>query len=532
MKMVSPRRRRPSVECAGLQVLLLANSSHWFFDSVMSLTEEDKGLLFDKYCIPKLEFLIGMRDLAKKQFLKLVAKSFRTYKYKSHLVRNYVVKGLVPFALQKHIKPKQWADFVTLKSTDEFKAQSQYFKALRERNVYNHHLGTCGYEGKIEQWEAEDERLASEGISNPWTEYPEGRSRSFLRARSILSVSGGKAKIIWIGGGTKEVAEKIKQKFTDSQDSEVKFVRENDILSACLGPKHTGRVRGFSSYKGWKHGFLDCIDLYKKRKRAVVDYDALKAELRVEIMDELMKKIVLLQGGQTEPGDIPSTGGGRKSSCPSAPDRLMLENTADPIALLDETTACALFIHLGGTQIEVARGQLYPHQGDLHDVQILPGYAVVKVEYVHYPFRCQMLEPLPNDEITTLGQALMRRIQWRRADILLNLEPMDSSTGHNSSRTQLEPALHAAMNLAMSSAPDRSNATGTEEVSISKGGDQQQNVQNLVSTSGAPKRSNSTAAEKKVTFVESELDMQMDKQKKLACDKQMDKQNKVNKAHR
>ncbi|KAG0520251.1 hypothetical protein BDA96_08G057800, partial [Sorghum bicolor] len=445
----------------------------------------------------------GMRDLAKKKFLRLVAKSFRTYK--SYLVRKYVVTGLAPFAREKHIKPKQWADFVRLKTTAEFKEQSLYFKALRERNIYDHHLGTCGYEGKIEQWEAEDERLAREGISNPWTEYPDDRSRCFLRARSTLSVSGGKAEIIWIGGGTKEVAEKVKQKFTYSQSHEVKYVRENDILSECLGPEHTGRVRGISSYKGWKHGFPESIDMYKKRKRAAVDYDALKAAIRVEIMDEL-KKIGLLQGGQTEPGYIPSTGGARNPSAPDRPGPVIMDNTVDPIALVDEATPCALLIHFGGTQFEVARGQLYP-PGDVHDLQILPGYAVVKVEYVHYPFRCHFLDPPPNVEMTTLGQALMRRILWRRTNILLNPEPMDSSAGHNSIRPQLEPSHHVAMNLATSGA-DVSNGIGTEEVSMSNCGDEQQNVQNL---GGACKRSNSNATENKMTFVEPELDMHMQK---------------------
>jgi len=118
-------------------------------DSIKSLTEEDKGRLFDKYCLPKLEFPKGMRYLAKKQFMKLIAKSFRTYK--SHLVCNYVAKGRLPFDRHKHLKPKQWEDFVMLKSIDEFKAQSGYYKAIWQKNAHNHCLGTSGYNGKIEQ---------------------------------------------------------------------------------------------------------------------------------------------------------------------------------------------------------------------------------------------------------------------------------------------------------------------------------------------------------------------------------------------
>ena len=90
-----------------------------------------------------------------------------------------------------------------------------------------------------------------------------------------------------------------------------------------------------------------------------MDYVALKAELWDKIMGEVMKKMGVLQGVQTEAGSIPTVVG-RKSSCSSTPDSepicpVMLEDL-DPIALLDEPTACALVSHLGGIQIEVARG--------------------------------------------------------------------------------------------------------------------------------------------------------------------------------
>ena len=49
--------------------------------------------------------------------------------------------------------------------------------------------------------------------------------------------------------------------------------------------------------------------MYKKRRRAVVDYVALKAELRDEIMGKVMKKMGVLQGVQTEAGSIPTVVG-------------------------------------------------------------------------------------------------------------------------------------------------------------------------------------------------------------------------------
>ena len=101
-----------------------------------------------------------------------------------------------------------------LKSSEHFKAQSEYYKSLRQKNIHNHHLGTSGYDGKIEQWEAEGERLTSEGISIPWIEFPQGRSRNWQQARSTLFASDDKAKIIWCSEGTKEVSDKMKQKVT------------------------------------------------------------------------------------------------------------------------------------------------------------------------------------------------------------------------------------------------------------------------------------------------------------------------------
>jgi len=64
------------------------------------------------------------------------------------------------------------------------------------------------------------------------------------------------------------------------------------------------------------------------------------------------------------------------------------------------------------------------------------------------------------------------------------------------------------------------------------GENQQQNEQNLVTTSGALKRSNSTATKKQVASNEGELHKQMDKQKKVHRAQLLDKQNEVAQAHR
>lgn len=118
--------------------------------------------------------------------------------------------------------------------------------------------------------------LEREGIANPWDEFPPCCSKNFLRARSKLIVSEGSAVIAWSNDTTKEVSQNIKRKHDEScQGSGTTWIRENDILSECLGPEHPGRVRGVSSTMSWKYGFPEYASMYKKRRRNV--FDAIKA---------------------------------------------------------------------------------------------------------------------------------------------------------------------------------------------------------------------------------------------------------------
>ena len=97
-----------------------------------------------------------------------------------------------------YISPQDWANFVTLKESEEAKATSERYKKLRERNMHDHCLGTAGYAGKAEKWEQEDRDLAAEGISNPWDKFPTSRPMNRLHAWSKLAKSGGSADIRWL----------------------------------------------------------------------------------------------------------------------------------------------------------------------------------------------------------------------------------------------------------------------------------------------------------------------------------------------
>jgi len=175
-----------------------------------SLTKVDKWRLFDQYVTPFLEFPAQMKTAGFKQVMKRTAKSWRTHK--SNLVCNYIAKGLEPIEQHPYIEPEDWAEFVQFKQSEAAQEESAKGKVLREKNMHNHHMGSSGYEGKLAKWEEEDRKLEALGIPNPWDEYPNGRPRYWLRARSTLEISEGTARIRWNQESTKRVAEQIIEK--------------------------------------------------------------------------------------------------------------------------------------------------------------------------------------------------------------------------------------------------------------------------------------------------------------------------------
>jgi hypothetical protein len=68
----------------------------------------------------------------------------------------------------------------------------------------------------------------------------------------------------------------------------------------------------------------------------------------------------------------------------------------------------------------VAEGRVFPKETELRSVLIDYDHAVVQVEYVHPGHENYVLQPPPDDDTNTLGEALLKRIQWRRLHILVN----------------------------------------------------------------------------------------------------------------
>ena len=170
-----------------------------------------------------MEFPEELKATACKKIMQMIAKSWRTHK--SDLTRNFINKGLDITVKHTYIPKEDWATFVKLKDNEEAKAASEKYKKLWERNNHDHYLGTRGYEGKAAMWEQEDRELATQGISNPWDQFPSGRPRNFLHARSTLVRSEGSAEIRWLKDSAESVSKQIIEKQGALESSGLILVR-------------------------------------------------------------------------------------------------------------------------------------------------------------------------------------------------------------------------------------------------------------------------------------------------------------------
>jgi hypothetical protein len=182
-----PTERRHKLRLRALAGLIARQKLSLVMPGFKSLSVQQKWSLFDTYVQPFLEFPPGMKPFGFRQVMKTTAKAWRTHK--SKLKANYIKKGLTPFGKHPYIKPEDWKEFVLMCESEEAITESERYKLLREQYKHEHCMGPTGYERIQAQWDEEDRKLASLGIASPYEEFPEGRTRSWLRARSKLVIS-------------------------------------------------------------------------------------------------------------------------------------------------------------------------------------------------------------------------------------------------------------------------------------------------------------------------------------------------------
>ena len=118
------------------------------------LSDEAKMELFDNVIKEYMEYRSNMSDhqtiAAVNAAMKAIAKLHRSFK--SKLVNRYLAKGVAPFKSYNHLKPKDWDAFVQMKSSEQFKKESEKKKQLWAKNKHDHKTGAAEYTRKRVKW--------------------------------------------------------------------------------------------------------------------------------------------------------------------------------------------------------------------------------------------------------------------------------------------------------------------------------------------------------------------------------------------
>jgi hypothetical protein len=98
--------------------------------------------------------------------------------------------------------------------------------------------------------------------------------------------------IVFNNNEAEKLVADIKEKIACAEFSGMAGQREYDVLSQCLGrPEQHGRVRGVSSYQGWKYAWPQHVEMYRKRKRTKTDTSLDTEKIKKQIKQELVAEM-------------------------------------------------------------------------------------------------------------------------------------------------------------------------------------------------------------------------------------------------
>jgi hypothetical protein len=238
------------------------------------------------------------------------------------------------------------------------------------------------------------------------------------------------AVIVFNNKEAKKLVADIKEKIACAESSGMERQRKYDVQSQCLGrAEQHGRVRGVSSYQGWKYAWPQHVEMYRKRKRTKTDTsgdtEKIKEQIKLELVVEMRMQNMQMQRWccnqmSNHAGPSPAT---LKSSCASA-DIGLIDGTAELatevrcddrtheelIGMLTKPTYYGLWITWRGLQCEAALGLVHPEETTLQTVPIHEDCVVVEVITVYTIFVDELLEYPPNDEVMKLRQAQGQRL--------------------------------------------------------------------------------------------------------------------------
>ena len=164
-------------------------------------------------------------------------------KFKSELNKYYVQKGLTTdFEHEFQNQRAFWDDFVAFKRSESATKASEANKAIRQKNVHPHLLGTGGYIKKNPMWDQREQSLIASCVA-PETADWQPRSKHWLFGRGATLSDDGHVQCR--NPQEQEVAQKIAEAHDLSSQGSFNPDKEKDELTLALGNKeHPGRIRG------------------------------------------------------------------------------------------------------------------------------------------------------------------------------------------------------------------------------------------------------------------------------------------------
>jgi hypothetical protein len=108
------------------------------------------------------------------------------------------------------------------------------------------------------------------------------------------------AVIVFNNKEAEKLVADIKEKIACAKSSGMAGQREYDVLSQCLGRhEQHGRVRGFSSYQGWKYAWPQHVEMYRKKKRTKtdtsIDMEMIKEQIKQELVPKMRMQNIQMQ---------------------------------------------------------------------------------------------------------------------------------------------------------------------------------------------------------------------------------------------
>jgi hypothetical protein len=193
--------------------------------------------------------------------------------FKRTLYKNLILKEEEPnwddepYATQKDF----WEAFKHYRLSDEYLEVSRKNKQNSEKAMNPHRLGSRGYAGKINKFQAELDGLEERGVE-PKTASWEPGSLSFCMVRGVHhGLDGG---ITSENPSMSNLVTKISEINEEVMQGTRTSSRENDVLTQALGNKeHGGRTRG-ADIVPWKLAFEEDSATYRSRSRGKAAIEA------------------------------------------------------------------------------------------------------------------------------------------------------------------------------------------------------------------------------------------------------------------